>query len=106
MFSPLRSNEKDEALALAVDVAVRENKQDDWRSNAVNAKKVMLAIKLLAGCLAEQVVEGALSVPLSERGGEGYLSNRTPGGAVKLVTRWATSSAAASGAWLMCLSSA
>ncbi len=36
---------KDEAVALAVDAAVRENKQDDWRSNAVKVKKVMLAIK-------------------------------------------------------------
>jgi type I restriction enzyme R subunit len=36
---------KDEALALAVDAAVCENKQDDWRSNAVKVKKVMLAIK-------------------------------------------------------------
>jgi type I restriction enzyme R subunit len=32
-------------LALAVDGAVRENKQDDWRGNAVKVKKVMLAIK-------------------------------------------------------------
>ncbi|MGA2608108.1 MAG: HsdR family type I site-specific deoxyribonuclease [Terriglobia bacterium] len=36
---------KDEALALAVDVAMRASKQDDWRSNAVKVKKVMLAIK-------------------------------------------------------------
>jgi type I restriction enzyme R subunit len=36
---------KDEALALAVDVAVRANKQDDWRSNGVKVKKVMVAIK-------------------------------------------------------------
>jgi type I restriction enzyme R subunit len=36
---------KDEALALAMDVAVRENKQDDWRGNAVKVRKVMLAIK-------------------------------------------------------------
>ena len=36
---------KDEAVALAVDAAVRENKQDDWRGNAVKVKKVMLAIK-------------------------------------------------------------
>jgi type I restriction enzyme R subunit len=32
-------------LALAVDGAVRENKQDDWRGNAVKVRKVMLAIK-------------------------------------------------------------
>jgi type I restriction enzyme R subunit len=32
-------------LALAVDVAMRASKQDDWRSNAVKVKKVMLAIK-------------------------------------------------------------
>ena len=32
-------------MALAVDGAVRENKQDDWRGNAVKVRKVMLAIK-------------------------------------------------------------
>ena len=36
---------KDEALALAVDAAVCENKQDDWRGNAVKVKIVMHAIK-------------------------------------------------------------
>jgi type I restriction enzyme R subunit len=32
-------------LALAVDAAVRENKQDDWRGNAIKVKIVMRAIK-------------------------------------------------------------
>jgi type I restriction enzyme R subunit len=36
---------KDEALALAVDAAVRKIKQDDWRGNAVRVKMVMFAIK-------------------------------------------------------------
>jgi type I restriction enzyme R subunit len=36
---------QDEALALAVDRAVRESRQDDWRSNAFKIKKVMFAIK-------------------------------------------------------------
>ena len=37
--------DKDEALALAVDAAVRANRQDDWRSNSFKIKKVRLAIK-------------------------------------------------------------
>jgi type I restriction enzyme R subunit len=45
---------KDEALALAVDVAVRTNKQDDWRSNAVKVKKVMVAIKRVLEDLKSQ----------------------------------------------------
>jgi type I restriction enzyme R subunit len=36
---------KDEALALAVDGAVRASRQDDWRSNPFKVKKVRLAIK-------------------------------------------------------------
>jgi type I restriction enzyme, R subunit len=36
---------KNEALALAVDEAVRASKQDDWRSNPFKVKKVMQAIK-------------------------------------------------------------
>jgi type I restriction enzyme R subunit len=36
---------KDEALALQVDRAVRESRQDDWRSNAIKVKKVKIAIK-------------------------------------------------------------
>jgi type I restriction enzyme R subunit len=36
---------KDEALALALDAAIVESKQDDWRGNAVKVRKVMLAIK-------------------------------------------------------------
>ena len=37
--------DKDEPLALAVHAAVRESRQDDWRSNPVKIKKVKLAIK-------------------------------------------------------------
>jgi len=36
---------KNEALALAVDNAIHENRQDDWRSNPFKVKKVKLAIK-------------------------------------------------------------
>jgi type I restriction enzyme R subunit len=36
---------KNEALALAVDAAVRASKQDDWRSNPFKVKKVMRAIQ-------------------------------------------------------------
>jgi type I restriction enzyme R subunit len=36
---------KDETLALKVDRAVREGRQDDWRSNSVKTKKVKIAIK-------------------------------------------------------------
>ncbi len=37
--------DKDEALALAVDEAVRASRQDDWRSNAFKVKKVRNAIR-------------------------------------------------------------
>jgi type I restriction enzyme, R subunit len=36
---------QDEFLALAVDSAVLESRQDDWRGNAFKIKKVMFAIK-------------------------------------------------------------
>ena len=36
---------KDEALAIHVDYAIRESRQDDWRSNPFKVKKVKLAIK-------------------------------------------------------------
>jgi type I restriction enzyme, R subunit len=36
---------QDEALALKVDCAVRESRQDDWRSNAVKVRRVRIAIK-------------------------------------------------------------
>jgi type I restriction enzyme R subunit len=36
---------KDAALALAVDVAVRDHRQDDWRNNPFKVKKVKNAIK-------------------------------------------------------------
>lgn len=51
---------KDEALALAVDGAVRAVRQDDWRSNSFKIKKVRLAIKRVLKddeALAEQVLE-------------------------------------------------
>ena len=37
--------DRDEALALAVDEAVRSSRQDDWRSNPFKIKRVRLAIK-------------------------------------------------------------
>lgn len=52
--------DKDEALALAVDSAVRSSRQDDWRSNAVKVKKVRIAIKaVLLGdeAITEQILE-------------------------------------------------
>jgi len=36
---------QDEALALRVDYAINENRQDDWRTNNFKVKKVRLAIK-------------------------------------------------------------
>jgi type I restriction enzyme R subunit len=51
---------KDEAVAIAVDDAVRTSKQDDWRSNPIKIKKVKLAIKAVVNgdeSLAEQVLE-------------------------------------------------
>jgi type I restriction enzyme R subunit len=36
---------KDDALALAVDQAIKENRQDGWRNNTFKVKKVKLAIK-------------------------------------------------------------
>ncbi len=37
--------DRDEALALAVDAAVRDSKQDDWRSNSFKTRRVKFAIK-------------------------------------------------------------
>ena len=51
---------KDEALALAVDSAVRASRQDDWRGNSFKVKKVRLAIKAVLKDdegLTEQVLE-------------------------------------------------
>ncbi len=48
---------KNEALALAVDAAVRASKQDDWRNNPFKVKKVLNAIK--------QALDG---FPLSDSG--------------------------------------
>jgi type I restriction enzyme R subunit len=36
---------QDEALALAVDAAIRANRQDEWRANPLKTKKVRLAIR-------------------------------------------------------------
>ena len=36
---------QDAALALAVDAAVLDSRQDDWRGNAMKIKRVRLAIK-------------------------------------------------------------
>jgi len=51
---------KDEALALAVDSAVRENRQDEWRDNVFKVKRVRNAIKVALqdkDALTEQVLE-------------------------------------------------
>jgi type I restriction enzyme, R subunit len=51
---------QDEALALAVDEAVRTNRQDDWRGNPFKIKKVKNAIKVALGgdeALADTVLE-------------------------------------------------
>jgi len=51
---------KDEALALAVDGAVRASMQDDWRSNSLKVRMVKLAIKRVLRdeeALTEQVLE-------------------------------------------------
>ncbi len=51
---------KNEAVALAVDRAVRENKQDDFRSNPMKVKKVRLAIKAVLHhdeALTNQILE-------------------------------------------------
>jgi type I restriction enzyme R subunit len=51
---------KDEALALAVDGAVRASRQDDWRENFFKVRKVKFAIKDVLKddeMLAEQVLE-------------------------------------------------
>jgi type I restriction enzyme, R subunit len=51
---------KDEALAMAVDKAVRSNMQDDWKGNVFKVKKVKIAIKaVLKGdeVLTEQILE-------------------------------------------------
>ena len=50
---------KDEQLACAVDNAVHESRQDDWRSNQVKVKKVRNALKavLKDDALTEQILE-------------------------------------------------
>jgi type I restriction enzyme R subunit len=51
---------EDEALALKVDNAVRESRQDDWRSNAIKVRMVRIAIKSVLkddDKLAEQILE-------------------------------------------------
>ena len=51
---------KDEALALKVDSAVRESRQDDWRGNAVKVRKVRIAIKAVLQddeALTDQILE-------------------------------------------------
>ena len=40
---------KDESLVLAVDQAVRSNRQDDWRNNKFKLKRVKLAIRGVLG---------------------------------------------------------
>jgi len=52
--------DKDEAVAIAVDRAVRSNRQDDWRSNPIKVRMVKLAIKAALGgddSLSAQVLE-------------------------------------------------
>jgi type I restriction enzyme R subunit len=52
--------DKDEATSLAVDSAVRQSRQDDWRSKPFKVKKVKMAIKAVLGgddALAEQVLQ-------------------------------------------------
>jgi type I restriction enzyme R subunit len=51
---------QDEALALEVDRAVRESRQDEWRSNAVKVRKVRIAIKSVLQddeALTEKILE-------------------------------------------------
>jgi hypothetical protein len=47
--------DKDEALALAVDAAVRTSRQDDWRSNPFKVKRVRNAIRAALDVAAAQV---------------------------------------------------
>jgi type I restriction enzyme R subunit len=51
---------KNEALALAVDGAVRASRQDDWRENSFKIRKVKFAIKDVLkddGALTERVLQ-------------------------------------------------
>jgi type I restriction enzyme R subunit len=51
---------KDESLALAVDRAVRESTEDDWRSHPIKVRKVKLAIQAVLGddeARAERILE-------------------------------------------------
>ena len=52
---------KDEALALAVDAAVRTSRQDDWRSNPFKVKKVRNAIRAALELSGAQIVGGVAS---------------------------------------------
>jgi type I restriction enzyme R subunit len=52
--------DKNEKLGLAVDAAVRQSRQDDWRNNAFKIRRVKLAIKAVLDddeARAEQVLE-------------------------------------------------
>lgn len=44
----------DEGLTLAVDQAVRDSKQDDWRGSAMKTKKVRIAVKAVLESAAEK----------------------------------------------------
>ncbi len=51
---------KDEALALGVDRAVRESRQDEWRNNTFKVKRVRIALKAVFGgdeALTERILE-------------------------------------------------
>ncbi len=50
--------DKDEALALAIDAAVRANRQDDWRSNAFKVKRVRNAIRAALAAAGAQEGSG------------------------------------------------
>jgi type I restriction enzyme R subunit len=54
--------EQDEALALAVDGAVHESRQDDWRGSVMKTRRVKFAIKRVLGDEEEALVERILEL--------------------------------------------
>ncbi len=51
--------DKDEALALAVDKAVHNSRQDDWRGHAMKIKRVKFAIKAVLESASQEKQSGA-----------------------------------------------
>ena len=59
LYDNLNQNED---LALAIDKAIRDNRQDGWRGNKIKAKKIELAIKALLNDADEALTNSILEI--------------------------------------------